>query len=115
MAAHPGWARTDIISNGPAARGLRTMVWQIAKPLFLPLSPTAGPATLPILFAATSPDARGGGFYGPTGRLELKGPPGAAKVPPQALDVCAAARLCEPAERLTGVNASVSPAPSAST
>lgn len=103
MAAHPGWARTDIISNGPAARGFRAKLWRIAKPLLLPLSPPAGPAALPILFAATSPDTRGGGFYGPSGLFELKGPPGPAKVPAQALDTPTAARLWETSERLAGV------------
>lgn len=103
MAAHPGWARTDIIGNGLAASGLRAAFWRIAKPFLLPLSPPAGPAALPILFAATSPDARGGGFYGPSGWFELKGPPGPAKVPAQALDTAAAARLWETSERLAGV------------
>jgi NAD(P)-dependent dehydrogenase (short-subunit alcohol dehydrogenase family) len=103
MAAHPGFARTDIISNGPASCGLRGALWRIVKPLLLPLSPPAGPAALPILLAATSPNARGGGYYGPTGIRELDGPPGIAKVPAQALDGPAAARLWEASERLAGV------------
>lgn len=103
MAAHPGWARTDIIGNGPASSGLRATLWRITKAFLLPLSPSAGPAALPILFAATSADARGGGYYGPTGLLELRGPPGAAKLPAQALDASVAARLWETSERLAGV------------
>ncbi|AFL73976.1 SDR family oxidoreductase [Thiocystis violascens] len=103
MAAHPGYARTDIIGNGPASRGLRAVLWRIAKPVLLPFSPPAGLAALPILFAATSPDARGGGFYGPSGWHELKGPPGTAKIPTKALDGPAAARLWEISERLAGV------------
>ncbi len=103
MAAHPGYARTDIISNGPASRGLRGVLWRITKPLLLPFSPPARLAALPILFAATSPDARGGGFYGPTGWRELKGLPGLATIPDKALDGSAAARLWETSERLAGV------------
>ena len=103
MAAHPGYARTDIIGNGPASRGLRGALWRIAKPFLLPLSPAAGLAALPIVFAATSPDAQGGGFYGPTGWHELKGPPGTAKMPAQALDSSVAAGLWETSERLAGV------------
>ena len=103
MAAHPGYARTDIIGNGPASSGLRAALWRIAKPILLPLSPPAGQAALSILFAATSPDAQGGGFYGPTGWRELKGPPGTAKMPAPALDGSAAARLWETSERLAGV------------
>ncbi len=103
MAAHPGWARTDIISNGPASSGLRAALWRIAKRFLLPLSPPAGPAALPVLFAATSPDARGGGYYGPTRLFEIMGPPGAAKMPARALDAAVAARLWETSERLAGV------------
>jgi NAD(P)-dependent dehydrogenase (short-subunit alcohol dehydrogenase family) len=103
MAAHPGWARTDIISNGPASRGLLGALWRIAKPFLLPLSPAAGPAALPILFAATSPEASGGGFYGPTGKHELMGPPGMAKIPAKALDCVVATRLWESSEQLAGV------------
>jgi len=103
MAAHPGYARTDIISNGPASRGLLGVLWRIAKPLLLPLSPAAPLAVLPILFAATAPEARGGGFYGPTGWRELKGAPGTATMPAKALDGPAAARLWETSQRLAGV------------
>lgn len=103
MAAHPGYARTDIIGNGPASRGLRATLWRTMKPVLLPLSPAAGPAALPILFAATAPDARGGGFYGPTGWRELRGPTGAARMPDLALDGSAAARLWDTSERLAGV------------
>jgi NAD(P)-dependent dehydrogenase (short-subunit alcohol dehydrogenase family) len=103
MAAHPGYARTDIIGNGPASRGIRGALWRIAKPVLLPFSPAAGLAALPILLAATSPDARGGGFYGPTGWHEFKGPPGTAKMPARALDGSVAASLWETSERLAGV------------
>jgi NAD(P)-dependent dehydrogenase (short-subunit alcohol dehydrogenase family) len=103
MAAHPGYARTDIISNGPASRGLRAMLWRIMKPFLLPLSPAAARAMLPILYAATSPDAHGGGFYGPSGWHELKGSPGAAAIPAAAMESPAAARLWEESERLAEV------------
>uniref|UniRef100_Q07NH1 Short-chain dehydrogenase/reductase SDR n=1 Tax=Rhodopseudomonas palustris (strain BisA53) TaxID=316055 RepID=Q07NH1_RHOP5 len=103
LAAHPGFARTDIISNGPASCGLRGRLWRIFKPVLLPLSPPAGPAALPTLLAATSPDARGGGYFGPSGVRELDGPPGPAKVPARALDHAAASTLWETSERLAGV------------
>ncbi|WP_295389083.1 SDR family oxidoreductase [uncultured Thiodictyon sp.] len=104
MAAHPGYARTDIIGNGPAARGIRGALWRITKPFLLPFSPPAELAVLPILFAATSPDAQGGEFYGPTGWRELKGPTGTATMPARALDDSAAAGLWETSERLAGVS-----------
>ncbi len=103
MAAHPGWAGTDIIGNGPASCGWQATLWRIAKPVLLRFSRSAGPAALPILLAATSPDARGGRYYGPTGLRELNGPPGMAKVPARALDGSDATRLWETSERLGGV------------
>lgn len=103
MAAHPGYARTDIIGNGPASRGLIAVLWRIMKPYLLPLSPAAAQAVLPILFAATSLDARGGGFYGPSGWHEFRGSPGVARIPDRALDIAVAARLWEDSERLAGV------------
>ena len=56
-----------------------------------------------MLLAATSPDAQGGGYYGPTGIRELDGPPGAAKLPARALDGTAASDLWETSEQLAGV------------
>ena len=104
LAAHPGFARTDIISNGPASSGLRGALWRKTKSFLLPMSPPAGPAALSILFAATSPDAKGGGYYGPSRLLEIIGPPGAAKLPKRALDGAAASQLWETSERLAGVS-----------
>jgi len=104
LAAHPGFARTDIISNGPASSGLRGALWRMSKSFLLPMSPPVGPAALPILLAATSPDAKGGGYYGPGWVLEVIGPPGPAKLPKRALDRTAASHLWEASERLAGVS-----------
>ena len=104
LAAHPGFARTDIISNGPASSGLRGALWRRTKSFLLPMSPPVGPAALPILFAATSPDAQGGGYYGPSWILEIMGPPGPARLPKRALDGAAASQLWETSERLAGVS-----------
>ena len=102
-AAHPGWARTDIITNGPAENGHVQGLWRFA-PLMAPLfSQSAAQGALPILFAATSPDARAGGYDGPAGFAELKGPPAPARVPPQAQDKMVAHRLWDASERLTGL------------
>lgn len=103
LAAHPGWAGTEIIGNGPASSGWRATAWRILKPILTPFSPTVAPAALPILFAATASEAQGGTFYGPTGWRELRGPLGVAQIPQQAQDAAAAARLWETSEQLAAV------------
>jgi NAD(P)-dependent dehydrogenase (short-subunit alcohol dehydrogenase family) len=99
-AAHPGWARTDLFANGPGA-GLLAFASQLAAPLF---SQSAESGALPTLFAATSPQAKGGGYYGPSGLSELKGPPAPAWIMPQARDMAGAAKLWEVSQQLTGVS-----------
>jgi NAD(P)-dependent dehydrogenase (short-subunit alcohol dehydrogenase family) len=100
-AAHPGYARTDLIANGPGASGL---LWQINKLLRPYVSQSAAEGALPTLFAATSPEAKAAGYYGPNGFYELKGPPVPAKIMPQAEDATVAARLWDVSAVLTGVS-----------
>ncbi|MBR0641914.1 SDR family oxidoreductase [Plastoroseomonas hellenica] len=96
-AAHPGISRTDLLHNGAgrwSAPGMaRTFLWFLFQP--------ADQGALPTLFAATSPEARGGTYYGPDKMSEVRGHPVEAKVPPLAKDAAAAARLWEISERLT--------------
>jgi len=66
------------------------------------LSQDARHGALPTLFAAVSPTAEPGGYYGPDGLFQLKGAPTAAKIPAAAKDQAVAKRLWEQAERLTG-------------
>ena len=102
VAAHPGYAHTDLIANGPGqgAGALYRGVISVFERLF-GHSPADG--ALPTLMAATLPDVTPGGYYGPQGWQDLKGPPGPAQVRPQALDADVAARLWTASERLTGV------------
>jgi NAD(P)-dependent dehydrogenase (short-subunit alcohol dehydrogenase family) len=99
-AAHPGWARTDLFANGPGF-GLISLASQFAAPLF---SQSAESGALPTLFAATSPQAEGGGYYGPNGLNELKGPPAPARIMPQARDKAGAGKLWDVSQQLTGVS-----------
>jgi len=68
---------------------------------------TPAEGALPTLYAATAPQARGGGYYGPTSFYELKGPPGEAVIAPRAGDTEVARRLWEDSTRLTGVEISL--------
>ena len=99
IAAHPGWARTELIANGPGTGGLLGLVSRLFMPFF---SHSAAEGALPILLAATAPDAKPASYYGPTGFQEMKGPPGEAQIKPQALDTATAARLWDVSCALTG-------------
>ena len=100
LASHPSVARTNLIPDGPgldSAEG-RRFRW----PRFL-FQPTAHGA-LPTLYAATSPQAMAGGYYGPKGFGGVRGLPGAAKIPPKAKDERTAASLRMALESLAGVS-----------
>jgi NAD(P)-dependent dehydrogenase (short-subunit alcohol dehydrogenase family) len=98
-AAHPGYANTNLQTSGP---GHDNLYMKIMKVLMHGFSQDALHGALPTLFAAVSPTAKPGGYYGPDGIFQLKGAPAAAKIPAAAKDQAVAKRLWEHAERLTG-------------
>jgi NAD(P)-dependent dehydrogenase (short-subunit alcohol dehydrogenase family) len=101
VAAHPGFAATDLQIAGPRMEGsaARLGIARLATRLFAQ-SPEAG--ALPILFAATMP-VPGGGFVGPGGPFEARGQPRFVSASRAAGDAAAAARLWEASEELTQV------------
>ena len=100
LAAHPGIAHTDLFSNGPGLGEVRKRMFGLVLPL---ISQSAARGALPLLFAATAPQAAAGGYYGPDGFREMKGWPVRARIMPQVTDKAAAARLWQMSEALTGV------------
>jgi len=99
-AAHPGLATTDLFTSGPGRRGIGNRLMQRALPFF---GHNAASGVLPVLYAATAPEAAGGGgYYGPAGWFEIKGPPAKARVASAAADTAAGARLWRQATALTG-------------
>jgi NAD(P)-dependent dehydrogenase (short-subunit alcohol dehydrogenase family) len=102
VAAHPGFARTDLFTNGPAPDAnivFRTII-PVAKLL---MGQSAAAGALPTLMAATMPGVKGGQYFGPQGFKEFKGPPGPGKMESQALDAGVASKLWIASEGLTGV------------
>ncbi len=99
IAAHPGVSRTELLHNGPGRGSVHSRVRSLLPFLFQP----AAQGALPLLFAATSPDARAGGYYGPDRLSETRGYPAEAKIPSQALDGAAAGQLWTLSEDATGV------------
>jgi NAD(P)-dependent dehydrogenase (short-subunit alcohol dehydrogenase family) len=100
-AAHPGYTRTNLQTAGASlGRDKPT------QPLFtrLPFVPSQAveQGAEPLLYAATSPDATNGGYYGPSRFMELVGPTKVARLNRRMRDDETAARLWTEAERLTG-------------
>jgi NAD(P)-dependent dehydrogenase (short-subunit alcohol dehydrogenase family) len=98
IAAHPGLAMTSIIEKAkiPFTALLKVTVGRI-------IGHSSASGALPTVFAAASPGAVSGGYYGPQGRMEMKGQVGDAAVLPHARDQAVAARLWETAESMTGI------------
>jgi NAD(P)-dependent dehydrogenase (short-subunit alcohol dehydrogenase family) len=100
LAAHPGFAATEIMGTAGGGGAAKDRLKRLAADRYVP-SPED--AALPTLRAATAPDAYGGQYYGPSGTGGVKGPP--VVVPParRALDEDAQRRLWDVSVELTGV------------
>jgi NAD(P)-dependent dehydrogenase (short-subunit alcohol dehydrogenase family) len=103
VAAHPGYARTNLQRTGPE-RPEKPWVERVME---LVMSQDAAGGAMPTLRAATSPDAKSGDYYGPGQIFGLKGAPVLAAVPKPGRDQKQAAQLWELAEKLTGVEFSL--------
>jgi NAD(P)-dependent dehydrogenase (short-subunit alcohol dehydrogenase family) len=102
VAAHPGYTRTNLQTAGASLGGGRAPLY---ARLAMRLVPSQGVeiGTEPLLFAATSPEARSGAYYGPDGTFGLVGPTKLTQATKRSLDSDANARLWSVAEELTGV------------
>src|SRR3984957_8414379 len=102
VAAHPGFTRTNLQTAGASLGRDKPKRTPYNSLNILP-SQEVGPGTEPLLYAATSPSAVSGGYYGPGRMMGLVGPTTFVRPPRRARDTAAAARLWTEAERLTGV------------
>lgn len=98
FAAHPGVCQTDLLHSSPGRWSPVGVMWSLTKFMFQ----TAAQGALPTLFAATSPEARAGAYYGPAKLNEHRGFPKLAKVPRRAEDKAVAEKLWRVSEQLTG-------------
>jgi NAD(P)-dependent dehydrogenase (short-subunit alcohol dehydrogenase family) len=92
VAAHPGFAATELMRHTPVAA--------VVTPLF---SQDAAMGALPVLRAATDPGVLGGQYYGPGGFLGLRGYPKLAASSRRSHDAAVQRRLWAVSEELTGV------------
>jgi NAD(P)-dependent dehydrogenase (short-subunit alcohol dehydrogenase family) len=100
--AHPGYTRTNLQSSG-ANLGRAGAPKQPRKRTFLP-SQDVQQGAEPLLFAATSPDAEQGAYYGPSGMFGLVGPTKKTTLPRSARRPGVAEKLWTVAETLTGTS-----------
>ena len=106
-AAHPGLSKTNLLSGASYGRDrptlqarLTRLTWLLLPFMWLEVDEGIKPA----LYAAVSPDARGGTYYGPRGFYEtVGGGVTFAGVPRLARSEADMERLWQLSERLTGV------------
>jgi NAD(P)-dependent dehydrogenase (short-subunit alcohol dehydrogenase family) len=98
LAAHPGWAATNLQYAGPPA--FDRAVAHVGNKV---LAQSDEMGALPTLYAATKPGLEGGTFAGPDGFLEQRGHPKPVATSSAARDEQAARRLWEVSEEMTGV------------
>ncbi|GGV75439.1 hypothetical protein GCM10010294_40300 [Streptomyces griseoloalbus] len=104
--SHPGIAPTNLLAARPEVGRTRdTMGVRLIRALSARgvLVGTVHTAQLPALYAATSPDAERGGFYGPRGPGHLGGPPGEQKLHSRLRSAGEARRVWQVSEELTQV------------
>ncbi|MDQ2760575.1 MAG: oxidoreductase [Actinomycetota bacterium] len=99
VAAHPGYAATNLQFAGPSAWYERALMVLANKTV----AQSAAMGALPSLYAATEPDLPGGSFIGPGGPREIRGYPRIVTAAPKAYDEDAWRRLWSASEELTGV------------
>ena len=108
-AAHPGLTETNLQISGPShgrskpstMERLYKLSWRLTPFLWQEIDE----GILPALYAATSPQAEGGAYYGPHGIYEAAGGGvTAAKVPAPARNDADCEQLWEISERLTGIS-----------
>jgi NAD(P)-dependent dehydrogenase (short-subunit alcohol dehydrogenase family) len=99
VAAHPGYAATNLQFAGPA-KFYERAVMAIGNKV---IAQSAAMGALPSLYAATVPDLPNGSFVGPDGFMEQRGHPHVVSAAAKAYDREAWTRLWELSEQLTGV------------
>lgn len=99
VASHPGVSRTNLLITGAGRWSFAGIMRTFFPFLFQP--PAQG--ALPTLYAATSPNARGGSYYGPNKMGETRGFPSIAKIPGQAKDLTVSLKLWEVSQQLAKV------------
>ena len=102
VAAHPGYAATNLQYVGARMEGARFFERLLALGNRF-LAQSAAMGALPTLYAATAPEVQGGDYFGPAGLGETWGHPRKVGSTARAENLADATRLWERSEALTGV------------
>ena len=102
LAAHPGYAATNLPFVGPRITGsvLSAAIMTIGNTLF---AQSATHGAWPEIYACAAPEVVGGALYGPRGPFELWGRPRRVKLSRGASDLASAQELWDLSVRATGV------------
>jgi NAD(P)-dependent dehydrogenase (short-subunit alcohol dehydrogenase family) len=106
LAAHPGNARTGLWRTSSLLE--RALISPRLRSLTFRLAQSAQMGALATLRAAVDPSARGGEYYGPSGRSQYAGYPVRVESSAGSHDVEARRRLWEVSAQLTGVSYRIS-------
>jgi NAD(P)-dependent dehydrogenase (short-subunit alcohol dehydrogenase family) len=98
LAAHPGWAATNLQETGPPL--MDTLFMKVGNRL---IAQSDDMGALSTLYAATEPGLAGGTYVGPDGPAEQRGHPKPVSPSKAARDEQVARRLWEVSEEMTGV------------
>jgi NAD(P)-dependent dehydrogenase (short-subunit alcohol dehydrogenase family) len=101
-AAHPGFTRTNLLSAGASLGRNKPRRQWISGARFIP-SQGVEQGSEPLLYAAASPEAISGAYYGPSRYFGLVGPTTIARVPRSAHNPRLGERLWKLAEQATRV------------
>jgi NAD(P)-dependent dehydrogenase (short-subunit alcohol dehydrogenase family) len=103
VAAHPGLTDTALLDKSVRARSGAWLVLPLARAVNAIVTQRVERGMLPQLYAAVSPQVRGGDYVGPGGPGETRGYPAPARRSATARDAALAARLWEVTAAETGV------------
>jgi NAD(P)-dependent dehydrogenase (short-subunit alcohol dehydrogenase family) len=99
---HPGVSNTNLFAAGPGSGG--GFLAKIIPPFVALIAQSDAQGALPTLYAATSPDAQPGHFYGPDGFRQMRGYPVEVRAEQQPYDESLAAQLWQVSEQRTSVH-----------
>ena len=102
IACHPGYAATNLQSAGVGMDGGSRFFAGLYKITIAVIAQSATHGAYPLVLAAADPEAKPGGYYGPTGIAQMRGAVGESLIHKRAKDESVAGRLWDVTEEMVG-------------